>query len=115
MIEIEKTNSLDQPHSFQSGKVVSLFSNASGKPEQQHVNGVINYVRENMMVVTLSGDDVPDWIDDGSLGVDVMFDEMSYREMDYALKKVIEAEDNRVAELREMLLGEISPNSGVND
>jgi len=106
MIEIEKTNSIDQPHSFQSGKVVSLFTNASGKPEKQHANGVINYVRDNMMTVTLNGDDLPDWIDDGSLGVDVMFDEMSYREMDYALKKVMEAEDNRVAELREILLGE---------
>lgn len=106
MIEIEKTNLLDQPHSFQSGKVVSLFTNASGKPEKQHVNGVINYVRENMMVITLNGDDVPDWIDDGSLGVDVMFDEMSYREMEYALKKVMEADDDRIAELREILLSE---------
>jgi len=105
MIEIEKTNQLNQPHSFQSGKVVSLFTNASGKPEKQHVNGVINYVRENMMTITINGDDLPDWIEDGSLGVDVMFDEMSYREMDYALKKVMDAADNRLAELREILLG----------
>jgi superfamily I DNA and/or RNA helicase len=105
MIEVEKTNSFEQPHSFQSGKVVSFFTNASGKPEKQHVNGVINYVRDNMMAITLNGDDLPDWIDDGSLGVDVMFDEMTYREMEYAMKKVMEAEDNRVAELREILLG----------
>lgn len=106
MIEVERTNSIDQPHSFQSGKVVSIFTNASGKPEKQHANGVINYVRDNMMAITLNGDDVPDWIGDGLLGVDVMFDEMSYREMEYSLKKVMEAEDNRVAELREILLGE---------
>src|SRR5258706_5184472 len=105
MIEVEKTNLLDQPNSFQSGKSVSFFTNASGKPEKQHVNGVINYVRDNMMTITINGDDLPDWIDDGSLGVDVMFDEMTYREMEYALKKVLEAEDNRVAELREILLG----------
>src|SRR5258706_9042607 len=105
MIEIEKTNSIDQPHAFQSGKVVSLFTNFSGKPDKQHANGVINYVRDNMMTITINGDDLPDWIDDGSLGVDVMFDEMTYREMEYALKKVLEAEDNRVAELREILLG----------
>ena len=106
MIEIEKTNSIDQPHAFQSGKVVSLFTNFSGKPDKQHANGVINYVRDNMMAITMNGDDLPDWIDDGSLGVDVMFDEMSYREMEYTMKKVMEAEDNRVAELREILLGE---------
>jgi ATP-dependent RNA/DNA helicase IGHMBP2 len=104
MIELEKTNSFEQPHAFQSGKVVSLFSNASGKPEKQHVNGVINYVRDNLMTITLNGDDLPDWIDNGSLGVDVMFDEMTYREMEYAMKKVMEAEDNRIAELREILL-----------
>jgi len=111
MIEIEKTNSIDQPHSFQSGKVVSLFTNASGKPEKQHANGVINYVRDNMMAITLNGDDLPDWIEDGSLGVDVMFDEMSYREMEYSLKKVIEADNSRVAELREILLGDTRPDS----
>ncbi len=94
---------------------MSLFTNASGKPEKQHVNGVINYVRDNMMVITLNGDDLPDWIGDGSLGVDMMFDEMSYREMEYSLKKVIEAEDNRVAELREILLGEKVSSSKLHD
>jgi ATP-dependent RNA/DNA helicase IGHMBP2 len=106
IVEVERTTQKDQPHAFQSGKMVSVFSNASGKSEKQHQNGVINYVRDNLMVVTLNGDDLPEWIDSGSLGVDVMFDEMSYREMEYTLKKVIEAEDNRVAEFRELLLGQ---------
>jgi ATP-dependent RNA/DNA helicase IGHMBP2 len=104
-IEVERTNQLDQPHSFQSGKVVSVFSNAAGKPDKEHINGVINYVRDNTMVITLNGDDVPDWIADGLLGVDVMFDEMSYREMEFSLKEVIKAEDNRLAELKNILLG----------
>lgn len=104
-IEIERTNHLEQPHSFQSGKVVSVFSNATGKPEKEHVNGVVNYVRDNTMVITVNGDEVPDWIDDGLLGVDVMFDEMTYREMEYTLKEVIKADGNRVAELKEILLG----------
>ncbi len=105
IVEVERTNHLDQPHAFQSGKVVSLFSNASGKPEKEHLNGVINYVRDNTMVITLNGDDLPDWIEDGNLGVDVMFDEMTYREMEFALKEVMKA-DGRLAELREILLGE---------
>ncbi|MFD1003525.1 AAA domain-containing protein [Ohtaekwangia kribbensis] len=105
IIEVERTNHLDQPHAFQSGKSVSVFSNASGKPEKEHVNGVVNYVRDNVMSITLNSDDVPDWIEDGLVGVDVMFDEMSYREMEFALKEVMKAEDNRVAMLREILLG----------
>lgn len=106
IVEVERTTQKDQPHAFQSGKMVSVFSNASGKSEKQHQNGVINYVRDNLMVITLNGDDLPEWIDSGSLGVDVMFDELSYREMEYTIKKVIEAEDNRVAEFRELLLGQ---------
>jgi ATP-dependent RNA/DNA helicase IGHMBP2 len=105
IIEVERTNNLEQPHAFQSGKSVSVFSNASGKPEKEHVNGVVNYVRDNIMSITLNSDDLPDWLEDGLLGVDVMFDEMSYREMEFALKEVMKAEDNRVAVLREILLG----------
>jgi len=104
-IEVERTTHLDQPHAFQSGKSVSVFCNASGKPEKEHVNGVINFVRDNQMVITINGDELPDWINDGNLGVDVMFDEMSYREMEFALREVMKADGNRVAELRELLLG----------
>lgn len=109
VIEVERTNHLEQPHAFSAGKSVSVFSNASGKPEKEHTNGVINYVRDNTMVVTLQGDELPDWIDDGQLGIDVMFDEMTYREMEFALKEVIKADNNRVATLREILLGAMAP------
>ena len=113
IIEVERTNHLDQPHSFQSGKSINLFSNASGKAEKMHANGVINYVRDNVMVITLHGDDLPEWIDDGQLGVDVMFDEMTYREMEFAMKEVMNADGNRLAELREILLGEGKINANV--
>lgn len=111
IIEIERTTHLDQPHAFQSGKSVSVFSNAGGNPERDHVNGVINYVRDNTMVITLNVDELPDWIEDSLLGVDVMFDEMSYREMEYALTEVLRADNNRVATLREILLGSLESNS----
>lgn len=109
VIEVERTNHLEQPHAFQAGKSVSVFSNASGKPEKEHTNGVINYVRDNTMVITLTGDELPDWIEDGQLGVDVMFDEMTYREMEFALREVIKAESSRVASFRELLLGNGTP------
>ena len=105
IIEVERTTELEQKHVFQSGKMVSVFSNAQQKPEKQNMSGVINYVRDNQMIITLNVDDLPDWIDQGMLGVDVMFDEMSYREMEYAMKKVMKAEDNRLAVLRDILLG----------
>ncbi len=104
-IEVERTTRMEAPHAFSSGKSVNVFCNASGKPEKQHVSGVINYLRDSVMVITLNSEELPDWMDDGQLGVDVMFDEMTYREMELALQKVIKAEENRTAELREILLG----------
>jgi ATP-dependent RNA/DNA helicase IGHMBP2 len=47
IIEVERTNHLDQPHVFQSGKMVSVFSNAKGSPDKHYIGGVINYVRDN--------------------------------------------------------------------
>jgi len=106
ILEVERTNNLNQPHVFGSGKVVSVFSNANNSPEKENLGGVINFVRDNLMVITLNGDDLPDWIENGMLGVDVMFDEMSYREMEATMKLVIKAEEGRIAELRDTLLGE---------
>ena len=106
IIEVER-NDPDQSHSFQSGKSVSLFSNfADHESKMPRVNGVVNFVRKDLMVVTLTGDRVPDWIHDGKLGVDLLFDEASYREMEYTLKKLLKTEDGRIAELRDTLLGE---------
>lgn len=109
IIEVERTNHLDQPHVFQSGKMVSVFSNAKGTPEKHYIGGVINYVKDNTMVITINGDDLPDWIDDTMLGIDLMFDEMAYREMEAAMKSIINAEDSRAAELRDTLLGSRVP------
>lgn len=108
IIELERTHPTDQPHSFQSGKSVNVFCNASGKPEKQHVQGVVNYVQDNMLAITINPDELPEWMNDGQLGVDVMFDEMTYREMEYALKSVMKAE-GRVAWLREIFLGNEKP------
>ncbi|HEY5751014.1 MAG TPA: AAA domain-containing protein [Chryseolinea sp.] len=105
IIEVERTSHREQPHAFQSGKSVNVFSNGSGKPDRDHVSGVINYVRDDNMVITLNAEELPDWIGDTLLGVDVMFEEMTYREMEFALKEVMKAEEDRVAELREILLG----------
>lgn len=105
ILEVERTTHPDQPHSFQSGKSVSIFSNAAGTPEKEHANAVVNYVKDNTMVLTLNADELPDWIEDGLLGVDVMFDEMSYREMEFALKEVLKADSSRAATFRELLLG----------
>lgn len=112
IIELERSNQLDQPHVFQSGKTVNIFSNNASKPEREHMSGVVNYVRDHLMTITVNQDELPDWIDGSLLGVDVMFDEMTYREMDYAMKTVAKSEDNRLSVLRDVLIGHESLSKG---
>ncbi|MEM7038423.1 MAG: AAA domain-containing protein, partial [Bacteroidota bacterium] len=56
--------------------------------------------------LALDGDEVPEWMDDGKLGLDVYYDERTYDEMKKAVEGVIGAERDRTAELREILVGE---------
>ncbi|MBD8491233.1 AAA family ATPase [Echinicola sp. CAU 1574] len=105
IIEVERSESKES-HGFQSGKSVSLFSNFSeGKPLR--VNGVVNFVKKNTMTITLMGSEWPDWLHDGKLGVDLHFDEASYREMEFAMESVIKAGQGRLGQLRDILLGEV--------
>ncbi|MFN5554785.1 MAG: IGHMBP2 family helicase, partial [Chryseotalea sp.] len=50
IVELQRTNSFEQKHLFQAGRAVSFFSNAQQKPTRDHVNAVVNYVRDNQMV-----------------------------------------------------------------
>ncbi|MFP4096194.1 MAG: AAA domain-containing protein [Cyclobacteriaceae bacterium] len=104
IIRVNRTTELKKPHVFQSGKIVSLFSN-QGHNEQLSTSGVVNEVKGDSMTITLNTDEFPDWLEYGRLGVDLLFDEMAYREMNKALKKVIEAKNDRLLQLREVLLG----------
>lgn len=106
---LERTAELDKPHVFQSGKLVNIFlpsTNTTGVEEQ--ISAVVNNVKGNTMWVTLnmgSADGgLPEWLEAGKLGVDLLFDEASYREMEFAVKQMIAAK-GRASELREIMLG----------
>ncbi|MGZ5282080.1 MAG: AAA domain-containing protein [Bacteroidia bacterium] len=101
---VERTSQKEMPHIFSSGKMVSLFSNQAGN-EDKAAKGTIHYLSGNTMKIILNSNDLPDWLDEGKLGVNLLYDENAYKEMERALKKVLAAENNRLAELREILLG----------
>ena len=101
-IIVERSTRLNAPHQLRAGQPVSLFSLSpdADEPEKQ---GVINFVERNRMKIILNARDVPDWINAGQLGVDMLFDDRSYHEMNRALEKVIAAKGDRLAELRDIL------------
>ena len=106
-IEVERTSHLEQNHAFQSGAVVSLFLGQDEKDST--TQGVISFIRDNKMRIVINSDELPDWINDGKLGVNLLFDEGSYREMNKALKEVLNAEHGRLADLREIFYGAKKP------
>ena len=108
VLEIERPSSRQELHLFQVGKNASLFSDAPAHStsERPTLNGVITSVRRNKLLLATTTEEIPDWVYDSSkLGIDLTFDEVSYREMNNALSEVMGAYGNRLAELRDVLLG----------
>lgn len=106
MIEVRQNGSTSS-HGFQSGKSVALFSNTGeGDSSKDSLNGVVNYVKGDAMMVTLGVEAPPDWLYEGKLGVDLLFDENTYRQMESTLNAVLRAESGRLATLKSVLLGE---------
>ena len=107
-VVVERTTRLNEPHQLRAGQTVSLFT-LTPHVKQADKQGVINYVERNKMKIILNSRDVPDWLDSGQLGVDMLFDDRSYVEMERALLKVLHARADRLAELRDILVGKKAP------
>ncbi len=106
MVRVSRKQEHRDSHAFQSGKLVNFFSNAHDNNEEtESISGVVNQVRDHEMLITLNADDEPDWIYDGKLGIQLLFDENAYREMEKGLIQLIASEDNRIDELKQIILG----------
>ncbi len=108
VLEIERPAKRQELHLFQVGNNASLFLDAPAHSasERLTLNGVITSMRRNKLLLTTTKDELPDWVfDRGTLGIDLTFDEVSYREMNNALSEVMGAHANRLAYLRDVLLG----------
>ena len=108
VLELERPAHRQDLHLFQVGASAAVFSNAPGYsgPDRPVISGVVTSVRRNKLLLATTKDTLPDWVMDRStLGIDLTFDEVSYREMSQALSAVIGAHGNRLAELRDVLLG----------
>lgn len=106
-VEVERTTHQDIPHQLRFGMPAVLFSNHD--PKADRVEGTITHQSGNRAKITLRTDELPDWSRDGKLGIEVLFDENSYNEMEQALKTArnqSEKSDNRLIQI---LTGEKEP------
>lgn len=107
IVSVERTQEVGRRHLFQVGASVSLF--LAEEKVTRSANGVVSRLGENTMTIVLNRDDPPDWIDDGKLGVDLLFDESTYDEMAKTLRRLIKLEKGRTMELIPFLLGKKEP------
>ncbi len=107
LVRVSRNEEHDSSHLFQSGRMVSLFSNSGANNEDKtYVTGVVNQVRRHEMMITINAEDFPAWLKDGKLGVQLLFDENTYKEMQKAINLLITSEDKNLIRLKNILLGD---------
>ncbi|WP_455621187.1 AAA domain-containing protein, partial [Parabacteroides sp.] len=110
--EIERTEDREIEHNFEYGRPVCFFTaDISGQFKYLDFSATISYVQEDRMVVVLP---TPSALMDiqgksNDLGVQLYFDETSYKTMFSALSDVMRAKNNRLSHLRDVLLGQEKP------
>lgn len=82
-VELERTAHQDEPHLFRFGSSAAIFSNHN--PNEDKIEGIISFQSANTMKITFRTDELPEWSRNGKLGVNLLFDEVSYDEMSSAL------------------------------
>lgn len=110
-IEVFANRNPEYEHNFEFGKSVRFFKQSfDGKITFLNFTATVSYVEENKMVVLLPSLEALRQIEsEENLGIQIYFDETSYKTMFEALKDVMNASDNRLAELKEIILGNKAP------
>lgn len=109
-IEVHRTADEEIEHNFEFGRPVCFFmvnANGNGTKNEEvyyfHATGTVSFVDGDRMVVTLpDGSDVLELQQSKQVGVQLFFDETSYRLMFEALDRVTKAHGNRLAYLRDL-------------
>jgi len=111
VLEVERREDKEIEHNFEFGKPVCFFrQDPTGKLHYYNFTAQVSYVDDDRMVIvmpdahTLTEVQAADY-----LGVQIYFDETSYRTMFEALADVIRAKGNRLADLRDILIGNLPP------
>ena len=111
VLEVERTRDTDIEHSFEFGRPVVFFrQSADGQVSYYPFQATVSYADDTRMVLVMPGmNAVLDVQGADAPGVQLFFDETSYRAMFEALADVARARGNRLAELRDLLLGTQKP------
>ncbi len=106
----------DENTEMEHAKPVCFFTrSASGEIKMTQVEGAINYVENDRMVVALKNEgDINRLKTSELLGVQLYFDESIYQLMQQAVLRTMTAKEGRLAELRDLLTGTQVPRFANN-
>lgn len=105
VVELERNATTGQPGIFQHGSIVSLWPNQESKKRPPSVSGVVVKADEDRLRVALECDSLPEWTGDYKLGLDLYYDERTYDLMETAVRDVLQARGDRIADLRDVCYG----------
>jgi ATP-dependent RNA/DNA helicase IGHMBP2 len=92
-VTLERTTHTEISHQLRFGVPAALFSQHDAK--NNRIEGIISYQGANQLKLTVHTDELPEWSRDGKLGVDLLFDDNSYDEMNQALKTAANAVEHK--------------------
>ena len=116
VVEVYRTADEDIEHNFEFGRPVTFFISRSEERGERSENSLkgdsIHYFKYTATVSYVDGDRMVVAVPDNAsiielqntegLGIQLSFDETSYRTMADALERTINAKDNRLAQLRDL-------------
>ncbi len=112
-VEVERTTHRDLPHNLRFGASAVLFSGHNSTTDQ--VSGTVSFQGGDRLKLSLRIDELPDWASAGKLGVDLLFDEAGYAEMERALREAaLLLEKGSEGQLSRVLTGGAAPTFGAS-
>ena len=107
VLEVTRAEDTEIEHSFEYGKQAVFFrQSADGAVSYFPFTATVSYAEDARMVLVMPGmNAVLDVQGAEAVGVQLSFDETSYQAMNEALSDTLRAKGNRLAELRDILLG----------
>lgn len=83
---------------FSEGSPISIFRAEDRKQAS------LSKISETELTIIVDGD-IPDWLEEGTVGIDLFYSEKTYREGERALNKLLEEDDKSILTKRELFLG----------
>lgn len=104
IFEFERPKEQNDTSYFQIGKTIEIFGEKTTTKE--NLKGVIKSMSKNRVVISTTCDELPDWMDDEKVGINMIYDEFSFREMEFAIKRLVKSEKPASERLSSVIYGE---------